>query len=280
MASELASMIYALASALTWGTGDFSGGLASRRTPVFIVIHLSQVIGIICLLMMIALVSEPFPQWIDLFFGACAGIAGVIGLSAFYQGLASSPMGLVAPIAAAISAMLPVLFSFAFEGLPGVLQMVGLGLAIAAIWVIAQGGETISIQLSTLRLPAVAGLGFAAFFIFIDQVGQGAVFWPLIAARGTTLTLLTGIILGKRLWHVPSRGQFPVILMAGVGDTAGTALFALAADSGRLDISAVLASLYPATTVMLAWFILQERLNRQQWVGVIAALVAVVLMAW
>ncbi|ETX08362.1 DMT family transporter [Candidatus Entotheonella palauensis] len=279
MASELVSMLYALASGLAWGTGDFSGGMASRRTSVLIVVILSQTIGIICLLSVIALFSEPFPQWPDLFFGACAGMAGVIGLITFYQGLANSPMGIVAPIAAAISAMLPVLVSFALEGLPAVSRILGLALAIAAIWIISQAGETASMQLRHLRLPAIAGLGFASFFILIDQVSQGAVFWPLVAARCTTLPLLACIILGKRLWQVPPRRQFPVIIMAGVFDTAGNALFALAANVGRLDMSAVLASLYPATTVLLAWFILQERLNRKQWMGVIAALVAVVLMA-
>ncbi len=126
MTTELAGLLYALASGLTWGTGNFSGGLASRYTPVFIVVSLSQALGILCLLGVIMLFAEPFPEWPDLFFGACAGTAGVIGLTAFYQGLASSPMGIVAPVAAAISALIPVLVSFAAEGLPAVPQLTGL----------------------------------------------------------------------------------------------------------------------------------------------------------
>lgn len=148
-----------------------------------------------------------------------------------------------------------------------------------AIWIISQAGETASVPLHQLKLPTIAGLGFAGFFIFIDQVSPGVVFWPLVAARATTMLLLACIILSKRLWELPPRRQFPVIIMTGVFDTAGNALFALAANIGRLDMAAVLASLYPATTVLLAWFILQERLNRTQWMGVIAALVAVLLMA-
>lgn len=279
MASEFTSILYALASGLTWGTGDFSGGMASRRTPVIIVMILSQIIGLICLLIVIILFSEPFPQWSDLLFGAYGGTAGVIGLTAFYQGLASYPMGVVAPVAAAISAMLPVMVSFAFNGLPAVPQTLGLALAIAAIWTISQGGATVSMQLRQLALPAIGGLGFAGFFIFIDQVSTGVVFWPIVAARCTAMLLLACVILGKRLWQTPSPRQFPVIVIAGVFDTAGNTFFALAANTGRLDMAAVLASLYPATTVLLAWLILRERLGRKQWIGVIAALIAVMLMA-
>lgn len=188
-------------------------------------------------------------------------------------------MGIVAPVAAAISAMLPVMVSFAFEGLPAVPQTLGLILAIAAIWIISQAGESASMQLCQWRLPAIAGLGFAAFFILIDQVSEGVVFWPIVAARFTAMLLLACLILGKRLWRTPPPHQFPVIIMTGVFDTAGNTFFALAANAGRLDVAAVLASLYPATTVLLACLILQERLNHKQWVGVIAALVAVMLMA-
>jgi drug/metabolite transporter (DMT)-like permease len=279
MTSELACMLYALASGLTWGTGDFSGGLASRHTPVTMVIILSQLIGVICLLSVIALFSEPFPQWPDLFFGACGGTVAVIGLIAFYQGLASHPMGIVAPVAAAISAMLPVMLSFAFEGLPAVTHIVGLAFAITAIWFISQAGETRFISLRQFKLPTIAGLGFAGFFIFIDQVSEGVVFWPIVAARCAAMLLLACYILGKRRWQTPPPRQFPVIIMTGVFDTAGNTFFALAANAGRLDMAAVLASLYPAMTILLAWLILQEQLSHKQWVGVIAALVAVMLMA-
>lgn len=278
MASELVGMLYALASGLAWGTGDFNGGMASRHTPVLVVVILSQAIGIICLISVIALFSEPFPQWPDLLLGACSGIAGIIALTAFYQGLANSPMGVVAPVAAAISAMLPVLVSMAFEGLPAVPQLIGLALATAAIWTISQGGEVATTQFDQLKHPAIAGLGFAGFFILIDQVSEGVVFWPLLAARCTALLLLICIILGKRRWQTPPRRLFPVLILAGVCDTAGNAFFALAANVGRLDIAAVLASLYPATTVLLARVILNEQLNRKQWIGVMTAVVAVICM--
>lgn len=279
MTAEIATIIYALASSLTWGTGDFSGGLASKHTSVFIVILISQVIGIVSLLGVIAVLGEPFPHRSDLLLGAGGGISGVIGLAAFYRGLAISPMGVIAPIAAAISAAVPVVIGFFLDGLPATTQIIGLGLAVVAIWVISQAGETASLQLNQLALPVIGGLGFAGFFIFIDQVRDGAVFWPLIAARSASLLLLASLILGRQTRQTPSYRRWPVIIMAGVFDTAGNTFFALAADAGRLDIAAVLSSLYPATTVLLAWCVLKERLTRQQWMGVVAALVAVVLIA-
>jgi drug/metabolite transporter (DMT)-like permease len=279
MASELAVTIYALASALAWGAGDFGGGLASRHTPVFMVLGLSQLIGITCLLGVIALFSEPFPQVSDLFFGACGGIANVIGLAAFYRGLANSPMGVVAPIAAVVSAVVPVLISFFVEGLPATTQIMGLALAIASLWTISRAGETIAMQLHQWVLPVLGGLGFACFFICIDQVSEGVVFWPLVAARCAPLLLLASIILSQRRWRTPPRRRLPLIIMVGVFDTAGNTFFALAANAGRLDTAAVLASLYPATTVLLACFVLQERLNRKQWMGVMTALLAVMLIA-
>jgi len=279
MASELAAMGYALVSGLAWGAGDFSGGMASRRTPVVMVMMLSQGIGIVCLLGVILWFAEPFPERSDLLFGACAGVCGAVGLTAFYQGLARYPMGLVAPVAAAISAMLPVLVSFATDGLPAMIPMLGLVLAIAAIWTISQGDAAVAMSLRQFSLPAIGGLGFAGFFICIDQVSDGVVLWPVVAARGTAMLLLATIICGKRLWRTPQPRRLPAIILAGVFDTAGNTFFALAADAGRLDTAAVLASLYPATTVLLAWLMLREGLNRKQWLGVIAALVAITLMA-
>jgi drug/metabolite transporter (DMT)-like permease len=280
MATELAGIIYALASGLTWGVGDFSGGVASRRTPVIVVIVLSQFIGILCLLSVIILFSEPLPPWPDLLFGAFAGMAGAMGLTAFYRGLASRPMGMVAPVSAAMSAMLPVLFSVVFMGLPAIPQWLGLTLAILAIWTIAQDKTSFSMQWRQLGLPAISGVGFAGFFIFMDQVGEGVVFWPIVAARSMAVLILVCIIIGNRRWQLPPSRQFPIIILTGVFDTAGNTLFALAANTVRLDIAAVLASFYPATTVLLARLFLHERLSRKQWVGVIAALVAVMLMAW
>ncbi len=279
MPSELTAVLYGLTSALTWGAGDFSGGLATKRTHVMLVVLVAQGVGIVCLLGTALLVAEPLPSGTDVLIGAAAGIAGMMGLLAYYQGLAQHPMGIVAPVAAVVSAIVPVIVGAFLEGLPAMTQLFGFALAILAVWMISHAADTTAVPLRGLLLPVVAGGGFALFFICIDQTSHNAVFWPLVGARTASLLLLALAGWAWRQWQKPSRHQLPVMVLAGIFDTAGNAFYTLAATDGRLDIAAVLASLYPATTVLLAWFVLNERLNRQQWVGVVVALCAVGLIA-
>lgn len=279
IASESLAVLYGLASAASWGAGDFSGGFAAKRSNVYSVVIISQLVGAICLGGLALLFSEPFSPLNDLLYGSGAGIAGVIGLVALYRGLAGGHMGVVAPVAAVITAIVPVVVGVFIDGLPGLQQMVGFGLALAAIWLLSRGNSEAHIRLQDLGLPIVAGLGFGMFLILIDRVGEGAVFWPLVAARIASITLLFIFVLLTQQAEIPHVRQLPIIAVAGLFDSGGNAFFALATQLDRLDISSVLASLYPASTVILAWFILNERLMRWQWVGVAAALIAVVLIA-
>jgi drug/metabolite transporter (DMT)-like permease len=277
--SEPLAVLYGLASAASWGAGDFSGGLAAKRSSVYSVVIISQLVGGICLGGLALLFSEPFPDSTDLLYGSAAGIAGVIGLVALYRGLAVGHMGVVAPVAAVVSAVVPVIVSLFIEGLPGLQQIIGFGLAAVAIWLLSGGNGEASVRMQDLGLPVVAGLGFGLFFILIDRVSDGSVFWPLVAARVASIALLLIFVLLTRQAVKPNVRQLPIIALAGVFDSGGNAFFALATQLGRLDISAVLSSLYPATTVILAWFILKERLMSRQWGGVVTALIAVVLIA-
>lgn len=278
MSSDLMAIVYGIAAALTWGTGDFSGGFASKRTHVLTVVMVSQLIGAICLLGVVFLIGEVIPPVTDLLFGVAAGITGVIGLLAFYRGLASSQMGLVAPITAAISAVVPIVVGLFLDGPPTLQQFIGFGVAIVAIGVISRSTDQVSVNLSRLVLPLVAGFGFASFFILIGQANQHAVFWPLLSARLIAVILLVGVGGVLRHWDSLSRGNYKIIGLAGICDTAGNTFFAFAERDGRLDIAAVLSSLYPAMTILLAWWFLHERLTCQQWFGIAAALVAIVFI--
>jgi drug/metabolite transporter (DMT)-like permease len=275
---ETVAIFFGLASAVTWGAGDFSGGLASKRTPATSVVIVSQIVGGLFLALLGLIFREGVPAPESLVFGVLAGIAGVVGIVALYSGLATGRMGIVAPLAAVISAALPVIVSLFTEGLPLPTQLAGFVLALVAVWLLSGVGLQTAVPWQELGYAAVAGSGFALFFIFIDQIKDGSLFWPLVAARIASITLMSLWVLGRREWVRPSTNQLPLIALAGTLDALGNAFFALSARSGRLDIAAVLASLYPASTVLLARLVLQERLARLQWVGVFVALVALLLI--
>ncbi len=281
MGTELLAILYGLTAGITWGAGDFGGGLASKRLNAFMVIILSQLLGIVFLLAMAFVFRESIATPTSLLWGARAGVFGMAGLAALYLGLAGGRMAVVAPVTAAVAAVLPIFVGLFLEGWPSPWQMVGFGIALVAVWLLAQDGDSIGsrIDIRELRLPFIAGFGFGLFFIFIDQASHDAVFWPLVAARMSSMSILTVLVLVQREWKIPPRSQFPLLVIVGIFETGGNAFFALATQIGRLDISAVLSSLYPATTVLLAAVVLKEKVGRPQKVGLLAALVALVLIA-
>lgn len=281
MGTELLAVLYGLAAGISWGAGDFGGGLASKRTNAFMVIILSQIVGSILLFSLALAFSEPFAPLRSLLWGGVAGVFGMFGLAALYLGLARGRMSVVAPVTAAVAAALPVFVGLLLEGWPSPWQMAGFVVALAAVWLLAQDGDDLraQIDIKELYLPLIAGLGFGLFFILIDQASRDAVYWPLLMARLSSVGLLTLLVLVRREWRIPPRSQFPLLVLVGIFETGGNAFFALATQIGRLDISAVLASLYPATTVLLAAVVLKEKVGRPQKVGIVATLVALVLIA-
>ncbi len=276
--SPFAAALFGLASAASWGTGDFAGGLATKKTSAYIVVLISQIIGLILLTGLALLMGEPFPTLRDMLMGAVGGLAGLVGLLALYQGLSRGRMGVVAPIAAVVTTLPPVFVSIWLEGWPGMRPLAGFIVAVVGVWLISRTQDEGSIARQDLILAGVAGLGFGSFYIFLDQVSEGAVLWPLVGARLASVLLLAGVVAVLRPRTKPTLQQLPIMALAGLGDTGGNAFFLLAAQAGRLDVAAVLSSLYPATTVILAWLVLRERLQGGQWWGVAAALLAVVLI--
>lgn len=279
IAPETLAIAFGLSSAVAWGAGDFSGGFATKQSPVLTVIFIAQVIGGLLLVSLAFLLGESLPDRSFMTSGALAGLFGTFGLVCLYRGLASERMGIVAPLSAVITALVPVAFAFFSEGAPRMLQLTGFAVALVAVWCLAAANSGQGIRRQEILLSLAAGGGFGLFFIFIDQASRETILWPLVAARTASLVLIGTILAVKRQLLLPDRRRFPVIALAGILDTAGNAFFALAAQQGRLDVAAVLSSLYPLSTVLLARFILKERLHRQQWAGVLAAVVAMVLIA-
>jgi len=277
--APLLGIAFGLAAASSWGTGDFCGGLASKRTHVYGVVLLSQLVGLGLLVALAFLLAEPVPGLPDMIWGGIAGVAGTVGLAALYRGLATGPMGVVAPIAAVVSVILPLFFGLFLEGVPAWSQLVGFGLALCAVWLITRPRHGERIQARHLALPVLAGLGFGVFLILIDHVSAAAVLWPLASARAASVLVLAIALLVASQPVAQARSQIPLIVLAGLFDTGGNAFYAVAARAGRLDIAAVLGALYPAMTVVLARLILKERLSRQQGLGLAMALLAVMLIA-
>lgn len=221
---------------------------------------------------------EPLPPLPTLGWALAAGFMGMIGLAGLYRGLAIGRAGLVAPTSAVIGAALPALFSMITEGAPGALRAVGFGCALVAVWLVSQSDATVD-SLQGFGLAIVAGCGFGLFFILIDQTSAVATYWPLIVARAIAcLCTMLGILYYRMDWS-PPKAMLPLATLSGALDALGNAFFLLAAQSGRLDVAAILASLFPASTVILSRIFLNERLTWRQSMGVVVALAAIALIS-
>lgn len=279
MSPETLAFTYGLSSAVAWGAGDFTGGFATKQNNVFSVILISQFVGGVFLVLLALCFGGPVPGFPRFFLGGVAGFCGVLGLVALYTGLAKGRMGIVAPLSAVVTAVLPVIVALLTEGLPTTMQLAGFGTALVAIWFLSYSFSGPSVRPGELYFPVLAGLGFGLFFIFIDRAIGESVLWPLVGARVASVGLMSLVILIKRQSLSSTKGQMSFMILAGIFDASGNAFFAIATKLGRLDISAVLSSFYPAGTILLAGLILKERLQWPQWVGVVIALVSLGLIA-
>lgn len=279
METHFLSISFGLAAAAGFGAGDFAGGIASKKSPVVTVIIFSQITGMLMLLGLAFFLNQSIPNIYNLFLGCLAGICGAFGLNFLYKGLATGKMGIVSPVAAVTGALFPVIIGLFIQGVPSGIVLIGFGFAITAVWLLSNGGTKKSMTLNDLKLPIAAGLGFGLFFIFISQISENCIIWPLISARIASIVLFLSIakINGKTL--APAKKNLATIIVTGVFDAGGNIFFVLASQAGRLDISVILASLYPAVTVFLAWTILKERLTRSQWAGVWIVLIALMLIS-
>ncbi|MGL4651018.1 MAG: EamA family transporter [Caldilineaceae bacterium] len=272
-----------LLSALSWGSGDFCGGLAAKRANPVFVVFASQLVGATLLAVLAVVFGEPLPGVEVWAWAAAAGLAGAFGLVALYTGLAQGMMGVVAPVSGVVGAAVPIVVAAVTVGLPGALPLAGFALALLSVWLLSGGAvsQSTKARSSGLRLALIAGTGFGLFFVFLDQAAEVAIWWPLVIARGMACLALAPFLLrsARHGGLGDLKAALPFILLAGVLDSGGNLFFGLAAQIGRLDMAAVLSSLYSAVTVGLAWLFLRERLTRPQWAGVAAALIAIPLIA-
>ncbi len=277
------SILFGLGAALGWGAGDFTGGLASRKTGAYRAVFYGEVVGIIFLLIIVKISGESLPNQRVWLLAMLAGALGTVGLILLYHSMTLGLMSIATPVSALLAASLPVLVGIFKEGIPQILTVIGFGFALFAVWMISQGENGITnilAHLSDLKLPLLAGIGFGLYFVFMHEAtSTGATIWPMVASRSGGMILITAYMLTTRSpWKVEDSSAWPMIIINGVLDISGNLFFILAGQAGRLDVAAVLSSLFPGATVMLAWIFLKERLTRNQWIGIGSALIAIVLM--
>ncbi len=273
------SILFGLASALFWGAGDFAGGLVSRRANAVRASLYVQAGGLIPVLAIALFTRQLNMSLVDWLWCGAAGVIGSLGFLALYRALADGQMSSAAPIAAVTSAGLPAIVGVLRDGVPSASIQAGFIFALAAIWLISQSGAgTIKLRLKDLLLPFLAGLGFGIYFILVDIGGQTSIFAPLVAVRGAGgLTLMIVAAFNKEV-RLPSRSMLPLVIFNVSVDVLGSLFFILAVQSGRMDIAAVLGSLYSGATVLLAWLILREKISGIQRIGVAIALLAIILI--
>jgi drug/metabolite transporter (DMT)-like permease len=275
----LAAALLALGASLSWGLGDFLGGLKARVLPTLTVMAASQPFGLAALGLAVAVRGTGIPGG-EVAWSALSAVAGTVGLFAFYRGLAAGAMSVVAPIAA-VAVGVPVIWGVAVSGdhVSG-LQAIGF---IAAVG----GSVAASLELQPERPQIAAGVGWAAlamlafgiYYVPMHAASSQDWLWPAFLFRCTSVTLVWTVVLARRAWPTGLRTHWSGLIAIGVLDTGGNALFAAAsAAHGLLSIVSVLASLYPVVTVLLARFVLGERVQRTQDTGVVVALVGVVLI--
>jgi drug/metabolite transporter (DMT)-like permease len=271
-------VVLGLTSAVTWGTGDFGGGLLSRRAPLFGVVGLTQLTGMFAALAIAVALGEPVPTFPDIAWAVGAGIGGIVGISCLYRGLAVGRMGVVAPTTGILAATVPVLFGFAVEGIPVPATVVGIVGALAAVVLVTRAPDGGSDRPSGLNWAIASGIAIAWFNICIGQFSGESAFGLLVIIRllqAVVMALL--IVLWRQPWRLPA-DILGKLLVVGLLDMIGNATFILAAQMGDLAVAVVLSSLYPVVTVVLAIAILREHLSRRHVAGIVLTAVSIVLI--
>ena len=269
-----------LLAALTYGSADFCGGLASRRMPAAVVVVLSQAAGLGLLAAVYPFVPTRYTAG-DLAWGAAAGVFGAIGIAALYAALAVGRMGVVSPVTAVIGASVPVVWGLCSGERPGAAALAGIGLAFVAVALVSTDARTkrISPREPGLLPAVVSGSAIGLLYVLLAQAHRDSGLAVVAAARLMSIPLLLLYALVRREPLRPPRGLAGLLALAGGLDMAANVLYVLAARAGLLAVAAVLTSLYPAATVFLARLVLDERLNAVQWAGVACAAAGILLIA-
>jgi drug/metabolite transporter (DMT)-like permease len=277
--------LLALVSAVLYGSADFFGGLTARRANTIATVFWSQFAGLVLLVLVLPFLPATTVSSRDWIWGFTAGLSGGIGVAFLYRALAVGTMAVVAPTTAVIAAMIPVLFAFAIGERLRPLTFAGVGLALFAIFLVSRPASSQSDTNKTgpglppgFGLALLSGVSVGIFFLSLARTSMSAGMWPLVAARISSISLFGVIAIAAKRTLRMDRTATGTATLGGALDMAANAVYMTAARVGPLSIVVTLASLYPASTVLLARWILREHLSRTQIAGIVCALVAVALI--
>jgi len=269
-----------LAASVSWGISDFLGGIKSRTLELLTVLVLSQGMGLLLIAVVVGVRGEPAPDGAHVVLACLSGVAGVAGLASFYRGLAIGAMAVVAPISSTAAAI-PVAFGLITGERPAGFQVVGISVAIAGVALASRElPEDEAPRLAAgAGLALLSALGFGSFFVTMDVASEKDVFWAIFFNRATSLSLLLAFALALRPRLSVRRPDVGALLAIGALDISANGLFAAATTEGLVSLVAVLASLYPVVTILLARLVLGEHIRRLQQAGVVAVLLGVALIS-
>jgi uncharacterized membrane protein len=271
-----------LAASLSWGVADFIGGIQSRRMPVVAVVLGSQLSGLALVGVIVALRGKAPPGGDFAIYAALSSVGGIIGLTAFYKALSIGAMGVVAPLSST-AAVIPVAVGIATGDRPSTLQGIGVAVAICGVILASrEAGEEARESRAVSRgagFALISAVGFGCFFLAIDRASDGDVLWAVTINRMVSVSLLGLALLAMRPKVGLRRADMRTLGIVGVLDIAANGLFALAATKGLVSVVAVLSSLYPVMTVILARVVLKERLAAVQRIGAFTALAGAALIS-
>lgn len=278
MNSTTTSVGCGLASAASWGTGDFAGGMAVKRANVFGVIAIAHGADVLLMITVALLAGEHFPRAHEMWWGVASGVVNGFALAALYRALSSGTMSIAAPLSAVLAAALPVVYAAFSQGLPNRIQLAGFAVAAVSILLLSLPSGKVG-RPKGLSLAILSGLGFGFFFIALHKATMHTYFWPTAASRFGSAAIAACMLAGTGV-RIPSKPHVLWLALAsGIFDLGGNLLFVVADHAGRVDVAAMLASLYPGATVLLARVLLKERVSRWQELGIVAGLLAVVMIA-
>lgn len=273
-------VLLGLASSVSWGISDFLGGVQSRRVPALTVLLVSQPVGLVLALGFALTFGGDALDGGDIVFAIGAGIAVSSALAGFYRAMAIGSVSVVAMIGA-LGVLVPVVGGLAQGDQPGALQVIGALAAIGGVVLVARepGGDWRSANRTSLVLAVLSAFGFGAFFLLLSLASHPEPAWTIVISRLSSVVMLCVAAAVVRPSLAVPRSMLPALMTMGVFDVTANSLYAVATNHGLLSLVGVAGSLYSVTTVLLAWFVLGERLDRLRLTGVAVAVGGVALIA-